>query len=154
VSNKLVKELTASEWVFLTLGAGLSLQPNDKVIFKSDLADRTSVELAGKVTVSDEFKFEFEDADVAIDPGNIITSVAHGMVDSDPVRLTTTGELPEGLMLGIDYYVVGSTLDTFQLALTVGGDAVEIVAAIGGGVHSVHKMRAKLEYSNFEIIVS
>ena len=152
MANKLVKELTASEWVFLTRGGGLTLQKDDKVIFKADLADQTLVELAGKVTLTDEFKFDFVDGDVAIDPANTIAEVAHGMLDGDPVRFTTDGVLPTGLSLGTDYYVVNKTDDDFQVEETIGGGAVVISAAAGGGTHSVHKMRAKLAYSNFEIV--
>ena len=152
MANKLVKELTASEWVFLTLGAGLTIQKNEAVIFKSDLADRTIKELGAKVSVTDTFAFDFVDGDVAINPTNTITEVAHGMLDGDPVRFTTTGVLPTGLELGKDYYVVNKNDDDFQVEETIGGGAVVITAAAGGGTHTVSKMRAKLNYSNFELV--
>lgn len=152
MANKLVKELTASEWVFLTLGAGLTLQKDQAVIFKADLADRMVQELGDKVSVSDEFKFDFVDGDVNVDPTNTIEETAHGMEDDDPVRFTTTGELPEGLELGKDYYVVNKNANDFQVSESVGGAAVELLSAAGGGTHTVHKMRAKLKYSNFEIV--
>lgn len=151
MANKLVKELTASEWVFLTLGAGLTLQANEKVIFKSDLADRTIKELGSKVSISDTFSFDFVDGDV--DTGaDTIAETAHGMSNGDPVRLTTTGTLPGGLDLGTDYYVVNANPNDFQLSLTVGGGAVDITSAAGGGTHTVSKMRAKLAFSNFELV--
>ena len=151
MANKLVKELTASEWVFLTLGAGLTLQANEKVIFKSDLADRMIKELPNKMSVSDTFSFTFVDGDVT-PASDTIDEVAHGMENDDPVRLSTAGVLPAGLELLIDYFVVEKTDDAFKLSLTIGGAAVDITAAAGGGNHTVSKMRAKLAFSNFELV--
>lgn len=147
-----VQELTANEWVFLTLGAGYTLQKNDKVIFKKDLAERTVLELKSKVTVSDTFTFTFVDGDVTTDPTNTIGEVAHGMLNGDQVKLSTTGVLPTGLQAGIQYYIVQKTNDTFKLSLTEGGSPVAITAAAGGGTHTVAKLRQKLQYSNFEIV--
>lgn len=152
MANKLVKELEAQSYMFLTLGAGLTLQKGERVIFKSDLADRMIEESRGKLTVADEFKFDFVDGDVAVDPANTITEVAHGMLDGDPVRFETDGVLPTGLELGLDYYVVNKTDDTFQVSLTEGGAAVQITAAASGGTHSVNKMRSRLKFSNFELV--
>jgi len=152
MANMLVTELEAQEYVFLTLGAGLTLQKGERVIFKSDLANRMVEEARGKLTVSNDFKFDFLDADVGVDPANTITETAHGMLDGDPVRLESTGVLPAGLELGLDYYVVNKTDDTFQLSLSVGGAVVQITSAAGGGTHSVNKMRSRLKFSNFELV--
>lgn len=154
MANKIVNELTASEWVFLTLGGGLTLSAGDKVIFKKDLADRTIVELGSKVTLSDDFTFDFLDGDVAIDPTNTITETAHGMSDGDPIRFATDGVLPTGLEADKDYYVLNSTANDFQVEEAVGDGAVLISAAAGGGTHSVVKMRAKLAYGDYEIVRS
>lgn len=154
MANKEVQELTASEYYFLTLGAGLTLQKDDKVIFKKDLAERTLKELLGAqaLTLTDEFKFDFVDGDVAVDPTNTITETAHGMSNGDPVKLSSDGVLPAGLSSSVDYYIVSANANDFQLSLSVGGAAVVITAAAGGGTHTVHKLRASLQYSNFEII--
>lgn len=152
MANKLVKELEAQDYIFLTLGAGLTLQKGERVIFKSDLADRMVEEARGKLTVSNTFSFDFLDGDVAVDPANTISETAHGMSDGDPVRLSSSGALPTGLSAGIDYYVVNSTANDFQLEESVGGGAVQITAAAGGGTHSLSKMRAKLKFSNFELV--
>ncbi len=144
------QELTALEYVFLTLGAGLTLQKNDKVVFKKDLAERTILRLASKVSVSDTFTFDFVDGDVT--PGtDVIAETAHGMANGDPVRLSTTGTLPAGLELLIDYFVVEKNDDDFKLSLTSGGAAVDITAAAGGGTHTLAKLAQKLKFSNFEI---
>lgn len=152
MANKLVKELTANEWVFLTLGGGLTLQKDDKVIFKSDLADRSAKELGSKISVSDEFKFDFMDGDVTVDPTNIIAETAHGMSNDDPVRFSSTSVLPSGIDEGKDYYVINANVNDFQISETVGGGAVVIASAAGGGTHTVYKMRAKLQYGDYEII--
>ena len=152
MANKLVKELEAQAYMFLTLGAGLTLQKGERVIFKSDLADRMLEEARGKLTVTDTFSFDFVDGDVAINPTNRITETAHGMSDGDPVRLETTGVLPAGLELGIDYYIVNATVNDFQLETSIGGGAVTITAAAGGGTHTLNKMRSSLKFSNFELV--
>ena len=152
MANKLVKELTANEYIFLTLGGGLTLQKDDKVIFKSDLADRSVKELGSKVSVSDEFKFDFVDGDVSLDPTNTIAETAHGMSNDDPVRFATDGVLPTGLTEGRDYYVINANANDFQVSETIGGGAVQITSAAGGGTHTVYKMRARLQYGDYEII--
>lgn len=152
MANMLVKELEAQAYMFLTLGAGLTLQKGEKVIFKSDLANRMIEEARGKLTVSDEFTFDFVDGDVAINPTNKITETAHGMSDGDPVRFTTTGTLPTGLELGKDYYVLNAGVNDFEVEETIGGGAVLITAAAGGGTHTVAKMRSSLKFSNFELV--
>ncbi|WP_138438604.1 hypothetical protein [Marinobacter alexandrii] len=52
-----------------------------------------------------------------------ITSTAHGLVDGDGVKPTTT---VNGLTAGQLYWVVGATANTFQLSLTYGGAAVDL----------------------------
>lgn len=156
MANKLVKELTASEWVFLTLGGGLTLQKDDKVIFKEDLADRTIKELGSKVSITDQFKFDFVDGDVTTDPTNTIDEIAHGMVADDPLRFSNVGgALPTTtpqIVEGQDYYVINPNANDFQVSESIGGPAIVFDSAVGGGTHTIHKMRAKLAYSNFEIV--
>lgn len=60
--------------------------------------------------------------------GNLIQSGAHGL--SNDMRLALTAVLSESLPTGLAattlYYVVGATTNTFQLATTSGGSAVDI----------------------------
>lgn len=146
-----VNELTASDWVFLTLGAGLTLQKNDKVIFKKDLADRSLVDARGKLSLTDSYTFEFEDGDVNT-TNNTIGETAHGMLNGQLVKLRTTGTLPTPLGVDTIYYVVEKADDTFKLSLTSGGAAIDITSAAGGGTHTVVKLVERLQYSNFEIV--
>jgi hypothetical protein len=62
---------------------------------------------------------------------NTITSPAHGMANTDRVMVFNLfgAALPTGLTEGTIYFVVGATTDTFQVALTSGGSAVDITAA-------------------------
>jgi hypothetical protein len=59
-----------------------------------------------------------------------ITSAAHGMANTDRVRVYNVfaESLPAGLTEGTMYFVVGATTDTFQVSLTSGGAAVDITA--------------------------
>lgn len=66
---------------------------------------------------------------------NELTSVAHGLDEGDIVVLTTTGTLPGGLGLATPYFVRYLTVDTFSLATTAGGTAIDIIDS-GSGIHS------------------
>lgn len=68
---------------------------------------------------------------------DIITSAAHGLQDNDLVQLTTGTTLPAGLSLATDYYIRDRAENTFKLALTPGGTAINITDA-GTGTHTYH----------------
>jgi hypothetical protein len=58
---------------------------------------------------------------------NFITSTAHGLVDGAELNYNNQGGTSiTGLTSGTDYFVVNKTTDTFQLALTSGGAAIDI----------------------------
>lgn len=67
-------------------------------------------------------------------PG-VVTWAAHGLSDGDAVVLSTTGTLPTGLTAGTTYYVTGSTTNSFSLAATSGGTAINTTGA-GTGIHT------------------
>jgi hypothetical protein len=73
------------------------------------------------------------DVDIATDT---ITVTAHGFSDGDTARLTTTGAVPTGLATATTYFVVGATLNTFQLAATYGGAAINLTD-VGSGVGTI-----------------
>lgn len=64
---------------------------------------------------------------------NTITSNAHGLVNTDRVILFNvfSETIPGGLTEGAAYFVVGATTDTFQVALTSGGAAVDLTTTQG-----------------------
>jgi len=58
---------------------------------------------------------------------NFITSTAHGLVDGAELNYNNQGGTSiTGLTSGTDYFVVNKTTNTFQLALTSGGAAIDI----------------------------
>ena len=69
---------------------------------------------------------------------NIITSVAHGLSNGDCIQVTTSaGDLPAGLAITTNYYVIDKTTDTFKVSTVPGGSAVDITDA-GTGTHTFH----------------
>jgi hypothetical protein len=71
-----------------------------------------------------------------VDTGtDVITATAHGLVDTDPVRVrSTNGVLPVPLSKDAKYFVRDKTDDTFKLALTSGGAAIDITDAGSGSL--------------------
>ena len=68
----------------------------------------------------------------------VISYTAHGLVEGDSVKITTTGALPTGLTAGNTYYVIstGLTSDAFQVSATIGGSAVD-TSGTQSGVHTL-----------------
>lgn len=81
---------------------------------------------------------KLEAAFTAAHATNIFTSNAHGLQEGDLVQLTTSGaDLPAGLAISTDYYIISRTVNTFQFSLTPGGSAVDITDN-GTGTHTFH----------------
>lgn len=83
-------------------------------------------------------------------PG-VVTYTAHGLPKGTPGRLTTTGTLPAGLVVGTLYYLVAPLVDTFQLSAVL--DGAPIVTTSGGtGTHTftaqVHRKYESLQAAN------
>ena len=77
-----------------------------------------------------------------------VALASHGFMNGDAVQFVTTGTLPTGLTPLTTYYVVGKTSGDFQVALTVGGEAILLSVENGTG-HSV--LNAKTEGTDYEI---
>ncbi len=69
------------------------------------------------------------------------TSAANGLADGDAVYLASTTTLPPPLAAGTLYYVVSAATDTFKVALTAGGTAVDITG-VGSGTHTLYASKA------------
>lgn len=67
-------------------------------------------------------------------PG-VVTWTAHGLQAGEALVLTTTGSLPTGLTAGTTYYVLAPAANTFTLAATPGGAAINTSSA-GSGTHT------------------
>lgn len=75
-------------------------------------------------------------ADVGTDTLSVGTD--DDFANGDTVYLTSTGTLPAGLSTATEYYVVGVTASTLQLAATYGGAAINITDA-GTGTHTIYQ---------------
>lgn len=67
---------------------------------------------------------------------NTITSVAHGLVNTDRVMFYNVfaESTPTTITEGAAYFVVGAATDTFQISLTSGGAAIDLITT-GGEVY-------------------
>ena len=70
----------------------------------------------------------------------VVTWNSHGLPNGSTLTLSTTGALPSGLTAGTTYYVVGAATNTFNLAETLGGAALNV----GGSQSGVHTAIAHL----------
>lgn len=70
---------------------------------------------------------------------NTITITSHGLVNTDPVRLVLIGVATAPSPLDDDtvYYVVNAATDTFKVAQTSGGAAINITGAGSGSIYVV-----------------
>jgi hypothetical protein len=67
-------------------------------------------------------------------PG-VITWTAHGLPEGTPILFQTTGALPTGIVAGTVYYVKTPLTNTFNIASTVGGAAINTTGS-QSGVHT------------------
>lgn len=88
------------------------------------------------------FKIEWgadcgEESTVTIsnDQPAVVSWVGHGLIAGTPIVFTTTGALPTGLVAGTTYYVVNPSTDSFSVATTPGGAAIDTSSA-GTGTHT------------------
>lgn len=72
-------------------------------------------------------------------PG-VFTWTAHGLAADAPVRFTTTGALPTGIVPGVTYYISASTTNGFSVAATPGGAAIT-TSGTQSGVHTGSALR-------------
>ena len=65
-------------------------------------------------------------AAITIAAPGVVTWIAHGRLAGCPVRFSSTGNLPTGLVAGTTYYVLaaGLTANTFEVGATPGGSAI------------------------------
>jgi len=100
------------------------------VVFRSDGTDipiRNTAHVKVYVTTTGDFTVDTTD--------NHLDDTAHGHITGQQITLSSTSSLPTGLLANTIYYVVNPTLNTnnsFQVALTEGGDPVTISTAGSG----------------------
>lgn len=92
-------------------------------------------------TVAAEFRAFTSGSFVATSISNatpgVVTRTAHNLQNNDIITLTTSvADLPLPLVAGTNYFVVSTAANTFSLALTLGGAAINTTTA-GSGSHTV-----------------
>lgn len=88
--------------------------------------------------VSQGSRIEVETAPVTISiasPG-VVTLNDHGLAAGRPIVFATTGALPTGLVAGTIYYVLAPLTNTFNVAATPGGAAIN-TSGSQSGVHTI-----------------
>jgi hypothetical protein len=68
------------------------------------------------------------------------TITAHGFANGQIVRLQTTGALPSGLAVGIDYFLVNVAANTMQFSATLGGVAIATTGTQSGTHTLIYKV--------------
>jgi len=76
------------------------------------------------------------DASDVDDTTNLFNSLSHGFENDQQVMFETTGTLPGGIASATVYYIVNTAPNTFQVSLTSGGLAIDLLDQ-GTGVHTV-----------------
>lgn len=79
-------------------------------------------------------RFTFTPFTITIASPGVATATAHGLVANDTVVFNTDGALPTGLSVDTNYYVISSglTANAFQIALTLGGAAINTTGSQSG----------------------
>lgn len=73
----------------------------------------------------------------------VVSWVGHGLAVDTPIVFTTTGALPTGLVAGTVYYALAPTANTFNVAATIGGTAINTTGTQSG----VHTATASKNYN-------
>jgi microcystin-dependent protein len=100
------------------------------------LCDGSSVARATYVSLWEAVHADKGAATITITSPGVVTFTAHALANGSAVHFTTTGALPTGLSPNTTYYIVGVTANTFNLALTRGGTAIN-TSGSQSGVHTL-----------------
>lgn len=106
----------------------------DFVFFESDVFIANSYTIGNNAYVSGYL--------ISIASPAIFTFASHGLIAGSVVHLATTGALPTGLTINTVYYVLaaGLTTNAFEVALTVGGTAIN-TSGTQSGTQSIGKIK-------------
>ena len=94
----------------------------------------------------DEYFTQFPHTDINAST-NVITITGHGLLDTDQIKFTTADTMPANLTSGTTYYVCNKTTNTFKVAATSGGTAIDIDQ--GAGPHTVYKKDIEQRYIEY-----
>jgi hypothetical protein len=127
-----------------TKGTFNAPRQNHRFIPISDDAGQLAMRAAAQTNYNYPMKVEWDDAPpsrsnaatISIAAPGVITWTAHGLAVDKPVKFSTTGALPTGLVAGTTYYVkTAPDANTFTVAATVGGAAITTTGT-QSGVHT------------------
>ena len=120
-ANKANDETITGTWTFNSAPSSLS-------------ATRATTAALGNVKLTTSPFTSIGVCTITIASPAVISFTAHGLIAGDSVQFTTTGTLPTGFTAGVDYYVIaaGLTANAFELALTVGGAAINTSGSQSG----------------------
>lgn len=99
----------------------------------SHLLDRTSAALAVAAEAVRNEQADF----TALASSDIFTAAGHGYNDGDKIEFAGVA-LPTGIVAATDYFVRDKAIDTFKVAATSGGTAIDLTADGYGGVAVEH----------------
>lgn len=107
-----------------------------EVPIDSGVAATVGIGLVGTPSASTGVATFTNTAEVTISTATpaVVTLAAHGLANGTEVFFRTSGALNTPLAAFTHYFIVNRADDTFQLAATVGGTAINTTAA-GSGVH-------------------
>lgn len=94
----------------------------------------------------DEYLTQFPHTDINATT-NVFTVASHGLSDTDTVKITTGGTMPGNITSGTTYYVRDKTTNTFKLAATSGGSAIDTDQ--GAGTHTLYKVDKDQRYIEY-----
>ena len=94
----------------------------------------------------DEYLTQFPNTDINAST-NVITIASHGLSDGDAIKFSTSDTMPANLTAGTTYYVRDKTSNTFKVAASSGGVAIDIDQ--GSGTHTIYKKDVTQRYVEF-----
>lgn len=80
--------------------------------------------LGGRIPIGIQTAQSKGNPTITIASPGVITLTAHWLADGNKVYFTTTGALPTGITPSTEYFVVNATANTFSIATTFGGTAI------------------------------
>jgi hypothetical protein len=100
-------------------------------------AEKTNYNYPFRVDLNDTPVVKTAIATVTIAAPGVFTWTAHGLAANTPVRFSTTGALPTGIVAGTTYYVsaTGIAANTFSVSATPGGATIT-TSGTQSGVHT------------------
>jgi hypothetical protein len=110
--------------------------PGDAGQIALEAALDTDFDYNVKIEQNDEVAPVSATVTISVATPGVVTDTAHGLAANTPVKFTTTGALPTGLVAGTTYYVkTVATADTYTLSATAGGTAID-TSSTQSGVHT------------------